>query len=99
MDTIGISKPEDAFQGLTGRMQQPPADHRPRHDRLLQRRVAERDDDAVGLREQTSGVHLLFLSLEHQQTRVRNGLSRYARPRPGFCRPHRRQQHCQPYNP
>ena len=52
-------------------MQQAPADEGARHRRLRQRRVAERADDAVGLREHAARPHGGLFPRPHQQPRVR----------------------------
>ena len=76
MDPVGISEPKDAFEGGPGGMQQAPADERSRHRRLRQRRVAERDDEAVGLREHAARPPGRLFPRPHQQPRVRHGLLR-----------------------
>ena len=79
---VGVPQPENAFQRLPGGVQQPSADHLPRHGRFVQHRVAECDDDAVGLGETASGGDGRLFPLRHQQPRVRPRLGNL---RKGCC--------------
>ena len=74
VDPVGIAQPEDALQRLPGCVQQASADECPRHGRLVQHRVTECADHAVGLRELAVHRHLRFFASPHQQPRVRGRL-------------------------